>query len=70
MARIFRHSEAKNIGFYITGIGSDKPFSVLATDLIPDLTLSLGIGSNGQSSSRAIHSPSADPNEPTYVEGD
>jgi predicted helicase len=46
MARIFPTPQAKNIGFYVTGIGSDKPFSVLATDLIPDLAF--WGSSNGQ----------------------
>ena len=27
-----------NIGFYVVGTGSDKPFSVLMTDAIPDLS--------------------------------
>lgn len=28
----------KNLGFYVVGTGSDKPFSCLATQLIPDLS--------------------------------
>ncbi|NAS26580.1 DEAD/DEAH box helicase family protein [Herbidospora sp. NEAU-GS84] len=37
LGRLFPTSEAENIGFYITGTGSDEPFSVLATDAVPDL---------------------------------
>ncbi|CUU54980.1 Predicted helicase [Parafrankia irregularis] len=37
IGRIFPASENKNFGFYITGVGSDKPFSVHAVDGIPDL---------------------------------
>ncbi len=35
--QMFPGGEAKNIGFYITGTGSDEPFSLLMTDAIPDL---------------------------------
>jgi predicted helicase len=46
LPRIFPTPDSSNIGFYVTGIGSDKPFSVLATDLIPDLAF--WGSSNGQ----------------------
>ncbi|WP_072691531.1 DEAD/DEAH box helicase [Rhodococcus marinonascens] len=34
---MFPTPDHPNIGFYLTGAGSDKPFSALMTDLIPDL---------------------------------
>lgn len=37
LPRIFPTSDQENCGFYVTGLGSDKPFSVHAVDLIPDL---------------------------------
>jgi predicted helicase len=46
MPHIFPARDVTNIGFYVTGVGSDKPFSVLATDLIPDLAF--WGSSNGQ----------------------
>jgi predicted helicase len=46
MPRIFPEPGSLNIGFYVTGVGSDKPFSVLATNLIPDLAF--WGSSNGQ----------------------
>ena len=36
---MFPTSEHKNIGFYVVNPGSAKPFSALATDLIPDLAM-------------------------------
>ncbi|WP_319023333.1 DEAD/DEAH box helicase [Kocuria marina] len=36
---MFPTPEHENYGFYVVGAGSDKPFSVLATDAIPDLAL-------------------------------
>lgn len=36
---IFPTPDSYNYGFYIVGNGSDKPFSVLAVDAIPDLSL-------------------------------
>jgi predicted helicase len=35
--QMFPGGGADNIGFYITGTGSDEPFSLLMTDAIPDL---------------------------------
>ncbi|MGW6981227.1 DEAD/DEAH box helicase [Streptomyces sp. NPDC054932] len=37
LPRIFPTPQHENLGFYITGTGSDEPFSVLLTDVIPDL---------------------------------
>ncbi|MGC5365525.1 DEAD/DEAH box helicase [Streptomyces sp. DT24] len=37
LPRLFPTPEHQNLGFYVTGLGSDKPFSVHATELIPDL---------------------------------
>ncbi|WP_337109883.1 DEAD/DEAH box helicase [Prescottella equi] len=38
LASMFPTPHHKNIGFYVVGTGSDKPFSVLMTDAIPDLS--------------------------------
>lgn len=46
MPRMFPASNVKNYGFYVTGVGADKPFSVLAMDHIPDLAF--WGSSNGQ----------------------
>ncbi|MEY6564445.1 DEAD/DEAH box helicase [Streptomyces sp. PGLac3x] len=37
MPRLFPTPKHENLGFYITGTGSEEPFSVLMTDAIPDL---------------------------------
>ncbi|SHP22416.1 Conserved protein of uncharacterised function (part2) [Mycobacteroides abscessus subsp. abscessus] len=37
IAAIFPTSNHSNLGFYVVGTGSDKPFSCLATRMIPDL---------------------------------
>ncbi|CAM3952610.1 type ISP restriction/modification enzyme [Nocardia ninae] len=37
LPRMFPAPEYANLGFYITGTGSDEPFSVLMTDVVPDL---------------------------------
>jgi len=55
--RIFPTPDHQNVGFYVTGVGSDKPFSVLATDVLPDLAF--WGSSNGQFLARY-----------TYVQGD
>ena len=39
LPKMFPTPEHENYGFYVVGAGSDKPFSVLATDAIPDLAL-------------------------------
>ncbi|MFC7403289.1 DEAD/DEAH box helicase [Citricoccus sp. GCM10030269] len=44
---IFPDSEFENVGFYNVGSGSAVPFSVLMTDVIPDLHVT-GAGSGGQ----------------------
>lgn len=46
--------DSKNYGFYVVGMGSAVPFSVLATDLLPDLHLT-GAGSGGQFFPRYIY---------------
>lgn len=38
MRRFFPDEISKNVGFYMVGPGSDKWFSVLATDALPDLS--------------------------------
>ncbi|MDO5661609.1 MAG: DEAD/DEAH box helicase family protein [Brachybacterium sp.] len=43
---IFPTAKHDNYGFYVTGVGSDKEFSVLASRLVPDLAL--WGSSNGQ----------------------
>ncbi|ULR52824.1 DEAD/DEAH box helicase [Streptomyces deccanensis] len=37
MPQLFPSPDHQNFGFYITGTGSEEPFSVLMTDAIPDL---------------------------------
>lgn len=55
LPQIFPTPNLSNIGFYVVNPGSAKPFSVLATDLIPDLAM---WGSNaGQFFSRFTWSP-------------
>lgn len=39
LASMFPTPHHANIGFYVVGAGSDKPFSVLMTDSLPDLAL-------------------------------
>nr|WP_270258879.1 type ISP restriction/modification enzyme [Kocuria marina] len=39
LPKMFPTPEHENYGLYVVGAGSDKPFSVLATDAIPDLAL-------------------------------
>ncbi len=46
MPLLFPTAELENFGIYITGVGSDKLFSVLTTSLIPDLAF--WGSSNGQ----------------------
>lgn len=38
LQRAFPTPDTTNIGFYLVGPGNDKPFSMLASDLIPDLS--------------------------------
>jgi predicted helicase len=47
LPKIFPNADHANIGFYYVGMGSAVPFSVLATDTIPDLHVT-GAGSGGQ----------------------
>jgi predicted helicase len=51
-------TQAGNYGFYVVGNGSDKPFSALATDLIPDLAF--WGSSNGQFFPRWSYEPVED----------
>jgi len=37
--RFFPTAETENVGFYVVGAGSDRPFAALMTDLIPDLAM-------------------------------
>lgn len=37
LSQMFPTPDHENLGFYITGTGSDEPFSALMTDAIPDL---------------------------------
>ena len=46
LPKIFPTPGHRNIGFYVSGVGSDKPFSVIATDQLPDLAF--WGSSNGQ----------------------
>jgi predicted helicase len=46
LPKIFPTSAHHNFGFYVTGVGSNKPFSVIATDQLPDLAF--WGSSNGQ----------------------
>ena len=39
LAQVFPTAETGNLGFYVVGAGSDKPFAALMTDLIPDLAM-------------------------------
>lgn len=50
---MFPTPQHENIGFYITGAGSDKPFSVHAVDRMPDLAY--WGSSNGQFFSRYVY---------------
>ncbi|MEU4368220.1 DEAD/DEAH box helicase [Micromonospora chersina] len=53
MPRLFPGPEYENFGFYITGTGSDEPFSVLITGAVPDL--------------HAVGTKSVGPHFPRYV---
>src|SRR5699024_10786578 len=50
LPQMFPSPEEKNFGFYITGMGSDRPFSTCMVDQIPDLAF--WGSSNGQFFSR------------------
>lgn len=55
---MFPTSQHENYGFYVVGAGSDKPFSLLATDTIPDLAM--WGSSSGQFFSRYTYEPLGD----------
>lgn len=65
---MFPTPEHSNIGFYVVNPGSAKPFSTIATDLIPDLAM---WGSNaGQFFTRFIWSPAVADDGGLFGEGD
>ncbi len=47
LPQIFPTPDHFNVGFYVVGMGSAVPFSILATDILPDLHTT-GAGSGGQ----------------------
>ncbi|ABM10457.1 MULTISPECIES: DEAD/DEAH box helicase [Paenarthrobacter] len=53
---LFPDSQTKNLGFYCVGMGSAVPFSVLATNVLPNLHVT-GAGSGGQFFSRYTYQP-------------
>lgn len=57
LPQMFPTPEYENFGFYITGMGSDKPFSVHAVEHIPDLAY--WGSSNGQFFSRYTYNESS-----------
>ncbi|MCT2178821.1 DEAD/DEAH box helicase family protein [Brachybacterium muris] len=59
--RYFPTAKHDNYGFYVTGVGSDKEFSVLASRLVPDLAL--WGSSNGQFFPRYRWEPVAGPED-------
>ena len=71
LPRLFPTPEVENYGFYITGTGSDEPFSVLMTDAIPDLH-AVGTKSVGPHFARYVYRESGRENDlfSTSSEGD
>lgn len=63
LPQIFPTSAHDNAGFYVTGVGSDKEFSVLASRLVPDLAL--WGSSNGQFFPRYRWEPVVGPEDGT-----
>lgn len=55
LPKIFPTVAHENVGFYVVGAGSDKPFSTLLTDAIPDLAF--WGSSNGQFFPRYTYEP-------------
>ena len=47
LPKMFPRSNQRNLGFYVVGVGSAVPFSVIMIDAVPDLHVT-GAGSNGQ----------------------
>lgn len=69
LPKMFPTPEHENYGYYVVGAGSDKPFSLLATDVIPDLAL--WGSSSGQFFPRYTYEPldTSDENEnPTELD--
>ncbi|MDJ0356325.1 type ISP restriction/modification enzyme [Paenarthrobacter sp. PH39-S1] len=56
---VYPEQATTNIGFYYVGMGSAVPFSVLATDCLPDLHVT-GAGSGGQFFPRYTYAPRAE----------
>ena len=56
LPKMFPTPEHENYGFYVVGMGSAVPFSVLALDQIPDLHVT-GAGSGGQFFPRYTYEP-------------
>lgn len=56
LPKIFPVANHGNVGIYYVGMGSAVPFSVLATDVIPDLHVT-GAGSGGQYFPRFTYEP-------------
>jgi predicted helicase len=54
MPKIFPTSAHANLGFYATTVGASMPFTVLATDVIPDQAL-FGAQTNGQYFPRFVY---------------
>ncbi|MCT1384506.1 DEAD/DEAH box helicase family protein [Brachybacterium sp. p3-SID1565] len=61
LQQLFPTAKHDNFGFYVTGVGSDKAFSVLASRLVPDLAL--WGSSNGQFFPRYRWEPVAGPED-------
>jgi predicted helicase len=66
LPQVFPAPELDNYGIYTTGVGSDKPFSALCTDAIPDLAL--WGSSNGQYFPRYTYQE-VDSDAQLFVEG-
>ncbi|MCT1456746.1 DEAD/DEAH box helicase family protein [Kocuria rhizophila] len=70
LPKMFPTPEHENYGFYVVGMGSAVPFSVLALDQIPDLHVT-GAGSGGQFFPRYTYEPLDTPagnEEPTELD--
>lgn len=67
--RFFPTASTSNVGFYQVGCGSAVPFSVIATDAIPDLHAT-GAGSGGQFFPRWTYEPAPRRAENTMLFGD
>jgi predicted helicase len=59
LPQLFTGPESTSIGFYYVGMGSAVPFSVLMTDVLPDLHVT-GAGSGGQFFPQTVPVPAFD----------